>query len=66
VSNLVRNLTRRDSKDKAASMSQIRSNDPKQFWRWINSIKHHRNPLPPLQSASGVIIDDITKALIFN
>ena len=59
-------LTRRDSKHMAASMSQICSIDPKQFWRWVNSIEHHCNPLLPLQPASGVVNDNSTKANVFN
>ena len=63
VSNLVQ---RYDTKEKAASISKLQSSDSKQFWWWANSVKRHRDVLPPLQSASGDVTDDTVKAGIFN
>jgi len=41
------------------------SSNPKKLWRWINSVKGYRRPLPPLQEDT-LIVDDDAKATAFN
>ena len=64
VSNLVRTLTRSDTKKRALNLSQTPT--VKKFWSWVNSVKRHRTCLPPLQLDATVVTDDCTKANMFN
>ena len=36
------------------------------FWSWVNSVKHHCVYLPPLQMENSTVINDHTKANMFN
>ena len=65
ISNLVRRKTRADAKQHVSLLSNLQSSNPKQFWRWINSIKGYRSPLPPLSSGQ-LITDNTAKAEVFN
>jgi len=65
LSNVVRFRTRYETQQLAASFSNSYSTNPKQLWRWINSVKGYRRPLPPLQEDT-LIVDDYAKATAFN
>ena len=45
ISNIVQLLTRRDTRIHLVSLS---ASTRKRFWNWINSIRNHRDPYPPL------------------
>ena len=48
-------------------LSQLNSSHRKQFRAWVNSVKRHRSPLPPILDSSGeVISDNSIRAEIFN
>ena len=62
LSNIVRFKTRQDTRNKVCTLSGSPS---KQFWSWVNSVKGHRAPLPPLLHNEPVT-DDYAKAEVFN
>ena len=66
VSNLVRNMTRSDTKKHAEKICQHLHDNPRKFWSWINSSKGRRNPIPPLFNDDTPVTDDKAKANIFN
>ena len=47
-------------------MCRQSNTDPKQFWRWINTVKGYRNPIPPLRDCGNTITEDSDKASLFN
>ena len=65
ISNLVRRKSRAEAKQHVSVLSNLQLSNPKQFWRWINSVKGYRSPLPPL-SCGQSITDDDAKAEVFN
>lgn len=65
ISNLVRRKTRADVKQQISLLSSLQSSKPKQFWKWINSVKGYRTPLPPLL-CDRLITEDTAKAEVFN
>ena len=65
ISNLVRTMTRCETKKRAIDLSQS-SLTIKKFWSWVNSVKRHRTSLPPLHSENTIITDDCAKADMFN
>ena len=65
ISNLVRTMTRCETKKRAIDLSQS-SPTIKKFWSWVNSVKRHRTRLPPLHSENTIITDDCAKADVFN
>ena len=65
LSNLVQFKTRLEAQQLATSFSKSYSSNPKQLWRWINSVKGYRRPLPPLH-VDTLIVDDDAKATTFN
>ena len=40
--------------------------NPKQFWRWINSVKGYRDPIPALHNSGTTVTKDSAKASLFN
>ena len=66
LSNLVRAATRQDTGDYAESISNSSFTHPKRFWRWINSSKGYRSPIPPLYVKGSTVSDDSDKAEILN
>jgi len=40
--------------------------NPKQFWRWINTVKGYRNPIHLLHNCGNTITKDSEKASLFN
>ena len=51
---------------KVANFSSSQLSNRKQLWRWINSVKGYRRPLPPLQKEDSLITNDYAKATAFN
>ena len=66
ISNLVRHMTRSDTKVYAEKICQHFHDNPRKFWNWINSSKGRRNPIPPLLDDNISVADDRAKANIFN
>ena len=66
LSNLVRTATRQDTGDYVESISNSSFTHPKRFWRWINSSKGYRSPIPPLYVKGSTVSDDSDKAEILN
>ena len=66
VSNLVRHMTRSDTKLHAENICHHFHDNPRKFWSWVNSSKGRRNPIPPLLSDDTSVSDDRAKANIFN
>ena len=62
LSNLVHFRTRADTSER---WLLFLPSNCKQMWRWINSVKGYRHPLPPLQG-DYLIVDDEAKATAFN
>lgn len=48
LSNLVWFRTRQDTTSYVSSLSQLYVTNSKKFWRFINSVKGHRSPIPPI------------------
>jgi len=63
LSNLVRFKTRSETRLFVASFSNSHSTNHKQLWRWINSVKGYRRPLP---QEDTLIVNDAAKASTFN
>ena len=40
--------------------------NPKQFWRWVNSTRGYRSPIPLVSHAGVTVTDDHKKADVFN
>ena len=66
LSNLVRTATRQDTGEYVESISNSSFTHPKRFWRWINSSKGYRSPIPPLYVKGSTVSDDSDKAEILN
>jgi len=66
LSNLVRKLCREDTANHSASVQSSYYSNPKKFWRWINSTKSFKPPIPSLLSSSKAVTNDSEKAGIFN
>ena len=66
ISNLVRSSTRRDTEVYVSNLSKGYSASPKVFWRWLNSFKGRRTPIPPLSCGDNCIVEDVSKAEAFN
>ena len=64
--NKVRCLTRLETRKYSESLSNQYVSNPRKFWSWINSSKGRRNPIPPLRSDGCSVIDDSSKADVFN
>ena len=66
ISNIVRCLTRHDTKHHAANICSDYTKNPKRFWSWVNASKGYRDPIPTLNYNGSVISDDDAKATCFN
>ena len=67
ISNVVRYLTRHDTKEHAFKICSLDCNkNPKKFWSWVNASKGYREPIPTLNYEGSIISDDVTKATCFN
>ena len=47
-------------------MSAGYSNSPKTFWRWLNSFRSSRPPLPPVLHNNSYVTEDLQKTETFN
>ena len=65
ISNLVRSSTRKDTEVYVSNLSKGYSASPKVFWRWLNSFKGRRTPIPPLSCGDNCIVEDVPKADLF-
>ena len=66
ISNLVRFKTRQDTESHVSSLSNKFFGSPKPFWRWLNSFKGNRSPIPPLLHNNDNVTVDTLKAETFN
>jgi len=66
LSNLVRFKTRIEAQQLADSFSKFYSFNLKQLWRWINSVKGYRRPLPPLQGDTLIVDNDAKATTVFS
>ena len=66
IRNLVRSKTRKDTEDYVSTLSNGYFDSPKIFWRWLNSFKGRRSPLPPLLHNDTYVTEDSHKAEAFN
>ena len=66
ISNVVRHLTRYDTKHHVYNICDNYSKNPKKFWSWVNRSKGYRKPIPSLVCDDTVISDDADKASCFN
>jgi len=66
ISNLVRFKTRQDTESHVSSLSNKYFDSPKPFWRWLNSFKGNRSPIPPLVQNNDNVSGDTQKAENFN
>ena len=66
LSNVVRKCCRDDTINHSVSVSASYHSNPKRFWRWINSVKRFRTPIPLLSYAGHNVADDSEKAGVFN
>ena len=66
ISNLVRSKCRQDTINHSNLVCQQSHSNPKQFWRWVNSVKGYRNPIPPLHDCGNIVTKDCDKASLFN
>ena len=65
-SNLVRLKCHQETASHSNLVCQQSQSNPKQFWRWVNTLKGYRNPIPPLNDSGITIIRDSDKASLFN
>ena len=65
ISNLVRTMTRYETKKRATDLSQS-SSTVKKFWSWVNSVRRHSTSLPPLWLDNSTVTSVHTKADMFN
>ena len=66
ISNLVRSYTRKDTEDYVSTLSKSYFDSPKMFWRWLNSLKGRRTPIPPLLHNDIYVTEDLHKVEAFN
>ena len=66
ISNIVRHLTRYDTKHHVLNIYHDYSKNPKKFWSYLNQSKGYRNPIPSLVTDDSLISDDAKKASCFN
>ena len=66
ISNIVRHLTRYETKQHVLNICHNYPKNPKKFWSWLNRSKGYRNPIPSLLYDDSVISDDAKKASCFN
>ena len=66
TSNLVRSKCRQETAFHSNLVCQQSHTNPKQFWRWINTVKGYRDPIPPLHNCGNTITKDSEKASLFN
>ena len=66
ISNLVRSQTRKDTENYVSTLSKSYFDSPKIFWRWLNSFKGSRSPIPPLLHHDSYVTEDSHKAEAFN
>ena len=66
ISNSVRSQTRNDTEEHVSSLSKDYFDTPKPLWRWLNSHKGNRSPVPPLSHSDRNVIEDASKAEEFN
>ena len=66
LSNAVRKCCRDDTIKHSVSVSGDYHSNPKRFWRWINSIKRFRSPIPLLSHAGCDVASDADKVSVFN
>ena len=66
ISNLVRSKTRKDTEDYILTLSKSYFDSPKIFWRWLNSLKGRRTPIPPLLHGDSYVTEDSSKTEAFN
>ena len=64
--NHVRSKCRQETPSHSNLLCQQSHTNPKQFWRWINTVKGYRNPIPPLHDSGNTITKDFDKATLFN
>jgi len=62
LSNLVRSKCRQDTIAHSNLVCKQSNANPKQFWRWINSV----NPIPALHNSGITVTKDSDKASLFN
>ena len=55
LSNLVHRATCQDKARHSDAVTQQCHSNPRQFWKWINSLKGHHCPVPPLYD-SGIVL----------
>ena len=66
LSILVRSRTRQDTESHVSSLSSQYSDSPKPFWRWLNTSKGGRSPIPTLLHNNSKVTEDSQKAEAFN
>ena len=66
ISNIVRHLTRYDTKHHVLNISHNYYKNPKKIWSWLNRSKGYRNPIPSLVYDDSIISEDANKASCFN
>ena len=52
--------TRKDTEDHVSSLSNDYFDTPKTLWRWFNSNKWNRSPVPPLSHSNRNVIEDVS------
>ena len=67
ISNLVQSQTRKDTEDHVSiSLSKDYFDAAKPSWRWLNSHKGNRSPVPPLSHGGRNVIENASKVEAFN
>ena len=62
LSDIVRGMTRRDTKIYTERICRDFSKNPKKFWAWVNTSKDRRTPIPSITADESRITDDAAKA----
>ena len=66
ISNIVRYLTRYDTKHHTLNICSDYAKNPKRFWSWAKASKGYRDPIPTLNYNGSIVSEDTAKATCFN
>ena len=66
ISNIVRDLTRKDHKEHLEEITKDLACDQRPFWRWLKNMRGHHSAIPDLHHAGKVLSSGTEKAQVFS
>ena len=66
ISNIVRDLTRKDHKEHLEEITKDLACDQRPFWRWLKNMRGHHPALPDLHHAGKVLSSGTENAQVFS